>query len=38
VIAIDASTPVKFLLKEEGWDEVIEYMRSEAVSVDLVAK
>lgn len=38
MIVIDASALVKFLLREEGWEEVAEHLRAGAVSVDLLAK
>jgi len=38
VIAIDASALTKFLLKEEGWDVVIRYLRCGTISPDLVVK
>jgi len=38
VIVIDASTLAKFILKEEGWDEVAEHLKAGTISVDLVVK
>jgi len=38
VIVIDASTLTKFLLKEEGWEEVAEYLKAGTSSVDHIAK
>jgi len=38
VIVIDASALTKFILKEEGWEEVISYLKAGTVSVDLVVK
>lgn len=38
MIAIDASALTKFLLKEEGWDIVIQYLRCGTISPDLVVK
>jgi len=38
VIVIDASTLAKFILKEEGWEEVAEHLKAGTLSVDLVVK
>lgn len=38
MIVIDASALTKFVLKEEGWEEVISYLKAGTVSVDLVVK
>lgn len=38
MIVIDASALTRFILKEEGWEEVATYLRSGTVSVDLVVK
>ena len=38
MIVIDASALTKFVLKEEGWEEVIPYLKAGTVSVDLVVK
>ena len=37
MIVIDASTLAKFILKEEGWDEVAEHLKAGTIS-DLVVK
>jgi len=37
VIAVDASAIVAFFLREEGWEELAEYMR-ETVPLDLAVK
>ena len=36
MIVIDASSLIKFLLKEERWNEVEEYLNKEIVSVDFI--
>ncbi len=38
MIVIDASALTKFVLKEEGWEEVTPYLKTGAVSIDLVIK
>ena len=38
MIVIDASALAKFILREEGWEELIEFLKSGTVSVDHVAK
>jgi predicted nucleic acid-binding protein len=38
VIVIDASTLAKFILKEEGWEEVAEQLKAGTLSLDLVVK
>ena len=38
MIVIDASTITKFVLKEEGWEEVAEYLRDGTSSVDHIVK
>ena len=38
MIVIDASTLAKFILKEEGWEEVAEQLKAGTLSVDLVVK
>jgi len=38
VIVIDASALVKLLLKEEGWEEVVDQLRLGALSLDLAVK
>jgi len=38
VIVIDASALTKFVLKEEGWEEVTPYLKTGATSIDLVVK
>jgi predicted nucleic acid-binding protein len=38
VIVIDASALTKFILKEEGWSEVAEYLKTGTFSVDHVMK
>jgi len=38
VIVIDASTLTRFVLKEEGWREVAEYLRAGTMSVDHIVK
>ena len=38
MIVIDASALTKFVLKEEGWEEVIPHLKAGTVSVDLVVK
>ncbi len=36
--AIDASALAKLLLKEDGWESVLEHLREGTVSVDLIVK
>lgn len=36
MIVIDASSLIKFLLKEERWDEVEEYLNKEITSIDFI--
>jgi predicted nucleic acid-binding protein len=38
VIVIDASVVVKFILKEEGWNKVADFLKTGTISVDLVIK
>jgi len=38
VIVIDASTLAKFILKEEGWEDVAEQLKAGTISLDLVVK
>jgi len=38
VIVIDASTLAKFVLKEDGWQEVTEYLKAGTLSVDHAVK
>jgi predicted nucleic acid-binding protein len=38
VTVIDASALTKFVLKEDGWKEVVPYLKAGTVSVDLVVK
>ncbi len=38
MIVIDASTLAKFILKEEGWEEVAEQLKAGTLSLDLVVK
>jgi len=38
VIVIDASILVKFILKEEGWNKVADFLKAGTISVDLVIK
>ena len=38
MIVIDASALTKFVLKEEGWEEVTPYLKTGAASIDLVVK
>jgi predicted nucleic acid-binding protein len=38
VIVIDASTLAKFILKEEGWEEVAEQLKAGTLSIDLAVK
>jgi len=38
VKAIDASALAKLLLKEEGWERVLEHLREGTVSIDLIVK
>ena len=38
MIVIDASALTKFVLKEEGWEEVMSYLKAGTVSIDLVVK
>ncbi len=38
MIVIDASTLAKFVLREEGWEEVAEYLKAGTLSVDHVIK
>jgi predicted nucleic acid-binding protein len=38
VIVIDASILVKFILKEEGWNKIADFLKAGTISVDLVIK
>lgn len=38
MIVIDASTLAKFILKEEGWEEVAEQLKAGTLSIDLAVK
>ena len=38
MIVIDASALTKFILKEEGWEDVIPHLKAGTVSVDLAVK
>lgn len=38
MIVIDASTLAKFILKEEGWEDVAEQLKAGTISLDLVVK
>jgi predicted nucleic acid-binding protein len=38
VIVIDASVVVKFILKEENWNKVANFLKAGTISVDLVIK
>jgi len=38
VIVIDASALAKFILKEDGWKEVAEYLKTGTLSVDQIVK
>lgn len=38
MIVIDASALAKFILKEEGWNEVAEYLKAGTLSVDHIVK
>ena len=38
MIVIDASILVKFILKEEGWNKVADFLKAGTISVDLVIK
>jgi predicted nucleic acid-binding protein len=38
VIVIDASILVKFILKEEGWNEIADFLKAGTISVNLVIK
>jgi len=38
VLVIDASVLVKFILKEEGWDKIADFLKAGTISVDLVIK
>jgi len=38
VIVIDASALAKFVLREEGWEELVEFLRRGTISVDHIAK
>ena len=38
MIVIDASTLAKFILKEEGWEEVAEHLKAGTLSIDHVVK
>jgi predicted nucleic acid-binding protein len=38
VIVIDASVAVKFILKEEGWNKIADFLKAGTISVDLVIK
>jgi predicted nucleic acid-binding protein len=38
VIVIDASALAKFILKEEGWGEVAEYLKAGTISTDYIVK
>jgi predicted nucleic acid-binding protein len=37
-MVIDASILVKFILKEEGWNKVADFLKAGTISVDLVIK
>jgi len=37
-MVIDASALVKFILKEEGWNKVADFLKAGTISVDLVIK
>ena len=38
MIAIDASALARFVIKEEGWQEVAEYLKAGTTSIDLAIK
>jgi predicted nucleic acid-binding protein len=38
VIVIDTSILVKFILKEEGWNKIADFLKAGTISVDLVIK
>jgi predicted nucleic acid-binding protein len=38
VIVIDTSVLVKFILKEEGWNKIADFLKAGTISVDLVIK
>lgn len=38
MIVIDASVLVKFILKEEGWNKIADFLKAGTISVDLVIK
>jgi predicted nucleic acid-binding protein len=38
VIVIDASALAKFILKEEGWERVADFLKAGTISVDHVMK
>lgn len=38
MIVIDASTLAKFILKEEGWERVADFLKAGTISVDHVMK
>jgi predicted nucleic acid-binding protein len=38
VIVIDVSILVKFILKEEGWNKIADFLKAGTISVDLVIK
>jgi predicted nucleic acid-binding protein len=38
VIVIDASILVKFILKEEDWNKIADFLKAGTISVDLVIK
>lgn len=38
MIVIDASALAKFILKEDGWKEVAEYLKTGTLSVDQIVK
>ena len=38
MIVIDASILVKFILKEEGWNKIADFLKAGTISVDLVIK
>jgi predicted nucleic acid-binding protein len=37
-MVIDASILVKFILKEEGWNKIADFLKAGTISVDLVIK
>ena len=38
MIVIDTSVLVKFILKEEGWNKIADFLKAGTISVDLVIK